>query len=428
MIFFGTLSCILGFVQFDVPGVQGATSDLREIPLLISIFHASNPWTAIGTSLISSISTSPQGSYLSTFLMHSISLIFTWYVYDYLKKLNKLSIPSGIIWLVYVMIYYLIFLEPICVLSNHMVGINTDKKFIPFYIELISSMQFEIITSALVSSLYLIQHKMRIALIQQKAELEVTVKDRTEELVSTIEELKTTQQHLIQSEKMASLGTLTAGVAHEINNPLNFISGGLTLIGDMKNEEDFHSEEMNEKFRVGKEMVKTGLERATNIVKSLMTFSQPGSAILIDSDIHQIIDNTLLFLNHKLKSIKIVKEYELQENLMLYPDKIHQVIMHLIENAIYAINLDLTNAQTIFISTKAIGDYAVLKISNTGPKILKKYLNQIFDPFFTTKDPGQGTGIGLSICYTLISEHRGNIYAENDFDTVSFIIELPLNK
>ena len=428
MIFFGILSYLLGLVQFNIPGIQGTVSDLREIPLFISLFHVSSPWTTVGTCLISSLSAPSGGSYISTFLMHSISLFISWYVYRYLNKLNKQIITLSIIWFFYVVFYYLVLMQPVCILSSYWVGINSEKKFIPYYFGLISSLPFEIITSAFISSLYLIQHNMRHALQQHKTDLEATVKERTEELVSTIEELKATQQHLIQSEKMASLGTLTAGVAHEINNPLNFISGGLSIIQNEIKEESFESEEANEKLNVGTEMIKTGLERATGIVKALMTFSQPGSSIFFDCNIHQIIDNTLLFLNHKLLDIKIVKEYELHENLMLYPDKMHQVITQLIENAIYAINLDRTNERTIFISTKAVGNIAVLKISNTGPKIPVKHLNQIFDPFFTTKDPGQGTGIGLSICYALISEHNGNIFAENDFDTVSFIIELPINK
>lgn len=307
-----------------------------------------------------------------------------------------------------------------------MVGINSEKGFIPFYLGIVSPSRFEIITTSLITSLYLIQHKMRLALQQHKADLEATVKVRTDELVTTIRELKATQQQLIQTEKMASLGTLTAGVAHEINNPLNFIAGGLYLIEDIQKEECIQTGVNMEKFNTAIESIKEGLERATGIVKSLMDFSHWGSPVLVECNIHKIIDNTLQFMSFMSNDITIVKEYNLKENVFLYPEKIRQVIMYLVDNAIYAINLDTANARRIIISTYAIGDTAVFKISNTGPKIPEKDINQIFDPFFTTKDPGKGKGIGLSICYTLISEHKGVIFAKNEDDAVTFTIEIPM--
>jgi len=428
MIFFGSLSCILGFVRFNVPGIQGATSDLREIPLLISLFYISNPWTTIIACLLTTISTLPGGSHLTTFLMHVIPLYISWYVYDYLKSLNKEFIRMGIIWFIYVFIYYLVLVQPICVLTNFLVGLNTEKSFFQFYYGLTLSNLFEIITSSIITSLFLIQHKMSQTLHKHKAELEVTVKERTEELVSTIEELKTTQQHLIQSERMASIGTLTAGVAHEINNPLNFIAGGILLLEEIQKEENNISIEKAEKYNSGLGLVKEGFERSSGIVKALMNFSRSGDSVLTDGNIHQIIDNTLLFLDFMLTDIKIVKDYKLQVKIPLYSEKMHQVFLHLIDNAIYAINLNTTNTRTISISTYKTEKNAVLRLSNTGPKIPEKYVNQIFDPFFTTKDPDKGKGIGLSICYSIISEHKGEIYVENNSDFVSFVIELPLER
>jgi len=426
MLFYGVLSFILGWVKFNAPDIQGATTDLREIPLLISVFHISNPWVTVGACLISSGSTLSDGSYLSSFLMHMISVFISWYIYRYFSRLNIQSYKLGIIWFIYVAFYYLLLLYPILIITNYLVGINTEKGFIPFYLGMVSPSRFEIITTALITSLYLIQHKMRLALQQHKADLEATVKVRTDELVTTIKELKATQQQLIQTEKMASLGTLTAGVAHEINNPLNFIAGGLYLIEDIQKEECIQKGVNTEEFNTAIESIKEGLERATGIVKSLMDFSHWGSHVLVECNIHNIIDNTLQFMSFMLKDITIVKEYNLQENVFLFPEKIHQVIMYLVDNAIYAINLDTANARKIIISTYSIGDTAVLKISNTGPKIPEKDLNQIFDPFFTTKDPGKGKGIGLSICYTLISEHKGVIFAKNEDDAVTFTIEIPM--
>jgi len=251
--------------------------------------------------------------------------------------------------------------------------------------------------------------------------------DKNSELENVIEELKATQQHLVQSEKMASLGTLTAGIAHEINNPLNFISGGLGIIEETDQEGNNMSIKEGKKRRQkATELAYNGLERASEIVKALMTFSHRGNSKKILTDVHSIIDNSLLFLNSKLTDdIKVNKAYTLKDSVPLYPDKMHQVIMNIIDNAIYAINMNGEGSKIIGISTQMEGHKAILDISNNGPAIPEEVLGQLFDPFFTTKDPGKGTGLGLSISYMLISEHKGSIKVENREKEVHFIIEIP---
>lgn len=251
--------------------------------------------------------------------------------------------------------------------------------------------------------------------------------DKNNELESLIEELKATQQHLVQSEKMASLGTLTAGVAHEINNPLNFISGGLGIILEAEKEDSgLSDDEKVERRKKATQLAMDGVERATVIVKALMTFSRRGSSKKSPSDLHDIIDNTLLFLQSKLiDHIEIRKDYQLTQFVPVFQDKMHQVILNLIDNAIFAVNLNKEGERMISIATKKEGPSVVLDISNNGPAIKKEHLNQLFDPFFTTKDPGKGTGLGLSISYNLIADHNGNIRAENRGDAVHFIIRIP---
>ena len=251
--------------------------------------------------------------------------------------------------------------------------------------------------------------------------------DKNSELESVIEELKATQQHLVQSEKMASLGTLTAGVAHEINNPLNFISGGLGIIEETDREGSSMSEEEKACRRIkATKLAFDGLERATEIVKALMTFSHRGSSQKNLSDLHNIIDNTLLFLQSKLTNQTVVrKEYKLTEPAPVFQDKMHQVILNVIDNAIFATNQIKEGERLIRISTSLEGSNVVLDISNNGPAIKEEHLRQLFDPFFTTRDPGEGTGLGLSISYTLIREHEGTIRAENREGFVHFIIEIP---
>jgi signal transduction histidine kinase len=424
---FGILSYLLGLVKFNIPGLSGAVSDLREIPLLISIFYLTNPWYLIITCFISAFGTPPEGSIISTYLMHVISLIITWFIYNRFRNQKRGSIISGVLWFFYTFVYYLAFVLPLMILTNYMFGLNTDKKFFSFYLEMISSSRFEIVTTAFVTSLYLVQHKIRLALEESKANLEVAVKERTEELTETIGELKSAQQHLIQSEKMAALGTLTSGVAHEINNPLNFISGGLYFLDELKGELDsIKPEELRKRLDLASGMAQSGLNRAAEIVKAMMTFSTPVVPQLIEVDIHQIIDNTLLFQKPMIGDITISKEYLLTEKVPVYPEKIQHTILNIIDNAIFAINLSKTERREIIISTKRLNDSALLQISNTGPLIPEDQIDKVFDPFFTTKAPNVGSGIGLSICYALVTEHNGSVKVENEGDIVSFYIELPL--
>jgi len=253
------------------------------------------------------------------------------------------------------------------------------------------------------------------------------------ELNSKIEELKTAEQHLVQSEKMASLGTLTAGIAHEINNPLNFVSGGLQLISSIENELTNNiNDEVKEKFREAVSIVETGLNQADHIISSLRTFSFKGSSKLTKSNFSEIIESTLLFLRSKINGdISIIKDFQLIQEIPVYPDKLHQIILNLIDNAIYILNqLPEDFDKKIYIKTFLEKDnfdiFGVIEILNTGPNIPEENINKLFDPFFTTKEPGKGTGLGLSICYTLINEHNGSIVVNNTKEGVLFKIKIPL--
>lgn len=255
------------------------------------------------------------------------------------------------------------------------------------------------------------------------------VRDKNIQLNQQSEHLKNTQQKLVQSEKMASIGTLTAGIAHEINNPLNFISGGLGIIKDLRKKIDWTGkEDEKKKFETASSMAADGLDRAVNIVRSMMTFSHKGGARPTQTDLNEIIDNTLLFLKSKIADdIRITKNYKLYRKVNLYPEKMHQVMMNLIDNAIYAVGLKEKGPKTIEISTEIENNRLVLSIRNSGPRIDVDHLPQLFDPFFTTRDPGDGTGLGLSICYTLVKDHAGEIQAKNLSNGVEFRVSIPVN-
>jgi len=254
------------------------------------------------------------------------------------------------------------------------------------------------------------------------------IKEKNVELEKQKEALETTQQQLVQSEKMASLGTLTAGIAHEINNPLNFISGGLNIIKEVPEKLDWTGlDDDKHRFNMATKMAFDGLNRSVEIVKALMTFSHRGGSKKVETDLHEIIDNTLMFLSSKISDdIRIIKHYDLDRRVPVFPEKMHQIVMNLLDNALFAVNMLLSESKSITISTRKKKDKTILTFTNTGPSIKEEHLAQLFDPFFTTKDPGQGTGLGLSICYTLVSEHGGEIHAENTQDGTSFIVTIPV--
>jgi len=241
------------------------------------------------------------------------------------------------------------------------------------------------------------------------------------------EELQSAQQRLVQSEKMASIGTLTAGVAHEINNPLNFISGGLSILQKIQDQINWKGqEELEERCQAATKMANDGLERSAGIVRALMTFSHRGGSKKVESDLNEIIDNTLMFLNSKISDdIHIIKHYNLHEPVAVFPEKMHQVVLNIIDNAIFAVNTTSSQEKKIIISTRMARGKLILSFANSGPHIPEEHMQKLFDPFFTTKDPGKGTGLGLSICYTLVSEHGGDIEARNTPEGVIFTVIIP---
>jgi PAS domain S-box-containing protein len=273
--------------------------------------------------------------------------------------------------------------------------------------------------------------------------------NQKQELEQTLERLKKTQSQLIQSEKMASLGVLIAGIAHEINNPINFISCGidgikiyLEQINDCiddciskqkmisQNKEAIltkaSADEMRQTLNALIEGMEIGVSRTVSIVNGLRSFSRSDETSLQQFNLHVLIDNTLLILYNQYKNrIIIQKQYTDIPELSGFPGQLSQVIMNLLINAIQSI----PDQGTITISTKRKGEKVQLTVQDTGTGIPEKIRNQIFDPFFTTKEAGKGTGLGLSISYNIIKEHKGEIKVESEPNKgTRFIVELPVNK
>jgi two-component system NtrC family sensor kinase len=253
----------------------------------------------------------------------------------------------------------------------------------------------------------------------------IKLDEQREELTSTLDQLKHTQAQLVQSEKMASLGIFTTGIAHEINNPLNYINGGVHILEDIQNEFDPDNiHEFREKFNLALKMIKDGFNKSSNIVKSLMTFATRENK---DREKHSIINllrNTLSFLKPQLEDIAIETDCVEDDEIFVYPDKLHQVLINIFDNAIKALS-GIENKKIKVLTSKS-NQFFIISIHNNGPHISKENLNKLFDPFFTTRQPGEGVGMGLTISYNLIKEHKGDIKVQNLENGVEFIIELPL--
>lgn len=243
-----------------------------------------------------------------------------------------------------------------------------------------------------------------------------------EELKATLEELKDTQMQLVQAEKMASVGTLSAGIAHEINNPLNFIqSGKYALEKYIERNHIEHTEALSRMIDV----IDKGILRATTIVKSLNHFNRRSENYNEKCNINSIIDNCLIMLSTQLKNNIEVKKQYTNQKYELYGNEgeLHQVMLNVLMNSIQAI----TENGEIHIQTDVEDTQFTIAITDTGHGIDEVNLQKVMDPFFTTKPPGKGVGLGMSISYKIIKKHNGSISYKSEVNQGTTVnIELKL--
>ncbi|HTD39134.1 MAG TPA: ATP-binding protein, partial [Mucilaginibacter sp.] len=286
---------------------------------------------------------------------------------------------------------------------------------------------------------------------EQNISLESEVNARTHQLIqtnqnlsATIEDLQSTQIKLVETEKMASLGQLTAGIAHEINNPINFVSSNVKPLRldfleifslldkykeagetpdrkellDMANhyKRNIDVDFLKEEILTLLDGIEEGASRTAEIVQSLRTFSRTDEKTLKLIDINKAVLNTLILLRSSIPyNIEIKPVLNKLPLLNCYPGKINQVLMNLINNSIQAIKAkEHQSNESISIVTTDDPENIIIEITDTGIGMSKEVKQKIFEPFFTTKEVGEGTGLGLSIVFGIIEDHQGEIAVQSE--------------
>jgi signal transduction histidine kinase len=295
---------------------------------------------------------------------------------------------------------------------------------------------------------------------EQNVVLEVKVKERTLALNDTLDDLRSAQARLVESEKMASLGQLTAGIAHEINNPINFVTSNVSplqrdvamvfdAVESIENiglsalpvaekkqqiaayKEDLDFDYLKTEIQQLLKGIYDGASRTAEIVKGLQVFSRLDEGDLKMANINDGIDSSIVILNNLLDKIMLVKHYGDLPLVECYPGKLNQVFLNIISNAIYATNKKYGDEPggRIIISTSVLGNNVLISIKDNGIGMNAGTINKVFDPFFTTKDVGEGTGLGMSISYSTIKKHFGELtVASSPGNGAEFIIQLPVKQ
>lgn len=385
----------------------------------------------------------------------------------YMFSISGLTIRKGFKPAKIFFIAWIVFLVGVFAFIMKDLGIIPFNNFTRYTMQIGSAIETILLSFALAAKINTYKKEMLDALKaneemikERNSYLELKVEERTKELNKTLTDLKSTQSQLVEAEKMSSLGQLTAGIAHEINNPINFVSSNIyplrqdisdlkEVIGkyealdpsdDIKSKlEEIEALKVELDYDYLKEeldMIINGIEegakRTSKIVSGLRTFSRLDEGSLKDVNINDGIEATLVLINNKLNGVNLKKDLGDIPTIECNPGKINQLFMNLIDNSIFAVQKkDINNEDgEVSISTSLTIDNKVkVVIKDNGIGIPEEVREKLFEPFFTTKSVGEGTGLGLSIVRSIIDDHEGSISVDSEVGVGTTIeIVLPQKK
>lgn len=380
----------------------------------------------------------------------------------------------------YFLLSWSVFFISILVFVSKDYGIVPYNEFTVHAVEIGSALEAILLSFALAGKINILKKEKEVSQAQaltvateneriireQNVILELKVDERTselkesnEELNNTLIDLKLAQSKLIESEKMASLGQLTAGIAHEINNPINFVTSNISplqrdvdILLEATNHiesignSDYNIEEKKEKISSYKESLDfdylileikqllkgmyEGASRTADIVKGLRIFSREDDDSLKKADVNESLESAMIILNTLVEKITITREYSELPLLDCYPGKLNQVYLNIITNSIHAIKKQHAGGDGghLLLKTFLSDGYINVLIRDNGTGMSENTQNKLFEPFFTTKDVGEGTGLGMYISYNIIKKHNGEIIVTSkETQGTEFLLLLPLN-
>ncbi len=268
---------------------------------------------------------------------------------------------------------------------------------------------------------------VRIKNLVESHQYQRKVSKQNQVLEATIDQLKETETQLVQSEKLASLGRMSAGIIHEINNPLNFATTGLFTL---RNKGKYLAPEQQEEYKEILKDIEDGIGRVKNIVSDLRTFTHPGTEGRDQVEISEIVTASLRFLSNEWKDrVQIEKKLTEHQTVWANKNKLIQVLVNLLQNSMDALKTkEFGNEKPcIWIESRLEAGKSLLVVRDNGTGIDSKHLDKIFDPFYTTKDVGQGMGLGLAICYRIIQDCDGRISVRTEPGKFcEFTLEFPV--
>jgi signal transduction histidine kinase len=231
-----------------------------------------------------------------------------------------------------------------------------------------------------------------------------------------VSDIRALTDQLIRADRLAAMGELTAGVAHEVRNPLGVIRASVQLLEDSRAD--------SERIREAAGVIKQEIDRLDKVIKALLDFGRPSKPTLVLTNLRSVLEDVILFTNRFAKQADVTIDLAIEEGdlrpVVGDPDQLKQVFLNLVTNAVQAMD---RQGGTIRVTGDSSDDYVVITVADTGPGIAPEDLNKVFDPFFTKR--ADGTGLGLTIVHRIIDEHDGHIEVESSRQGTTFIVTLP---